>query len=191
MTVYDTASSVMAELDEHLRVDADHDHDSCYGAQADRAPRRHPVARAGDGDEASEETVDRDPQIPLLRSRVDEADGREPSGASGQRGVGRDPADVLPVHGRQRRARVEAVPAEPEDHATDGADGEVVGGQRATAVPLEDPPETGPKGDGAAKGDEPADGVHDGRTGEVAEHGVARPAEEPAPGVAQPAAWAP
>ena len=36
---------------------------------------RHPVARAGDGDEAAEEAVDRHAEVPLLRSRIDEEHG--------------------------------------------------------------------------------------------------------------------
>src|SRR5205807_2974251 len=81
--------------------------------------------------------------------------------------------------------------AEPQDHAADGADREVVRRQRTAAVPLEHSPDAGPEGDGAAQGDEPADGVHDSRAREVTEHGAAGPAVEPAHRVAQPATRTP
>ena len=42
----------------------------------------------------------------------------------------------------------------------------------AAAVAFELAPEARPEGDGAGEGDEAADGVHDGRAGEVMERGV-------------------
>src|SRR5579871_4025599 len=78
-----------------------------------------------------------------------------------ERGVGCDAADPLEVHGRQRRAGVEAVPAEPENHATDGCDRHVVTGRKAAAVTLELATNARPEGNRTGKGDETTDRVHD------------------------------
>ena len=143
-------------------------------------------------DEAAEEAVDGHADVPLLRAGVDEEHRDQAAGAGRQRGVGGDPADALEVHGRQRRAGVEAVPAEPQDDAADGGDGQVVRRRRAAAVALELAAEARSEGDGAGEGDDAADGVHDGRAGEVTEDGaVGDDAVEPAHGVAEPAARAP
>ena len=88
-----------------------------------------------------------------------------------------DPADALPVHGRQRGAGVEPVPTEPQDHATDGAPREVVGRHWSTTVTLEHSAETGSECDRTGEGDHAADGVHDGRAGEVTEERAARTEE--------------
>ena len=73
------------------------------------------------------------------------------------------------VERRERAAGVEAVPAEPEDQAADRAQDDVVRRHRATAVALEDAAETRTEGDRAGQRDRAADGVHDGRAGEVVE----------------------
>src|SRR2546421_1628393 len=159
-------------------IDAQGHHYSGDGSDDDGAPWRHPVAGGGDGHQPPQEAVDGDAQVPLLRSRIHEEHGHHARGACGQGGVGRHPADALPVHGRQGRARVEAVPAEPQDYATDGAHGEVVGRQRASPVPLELAPQARSQGDGTAQGDEAAHGVHDRGAGEVAEYRPPGPAVE-------------
>ena len=79
------------------------------------------------------------------------------------------------VQRRQRAARVEAVPAEPQDQAADRAEDDVVRQHRAAAVALEDAAEARTEGDGAGQRDRAADGVHDGRAGEVVErHAIDR-----------------
>ena len=96
------------------------------------------------------------------------------------------------VHRRERRARVEPVPAEPQDHTADGRDREVVRGQGTPTVPLELATEPRAQDDGACERDEATDGVHHGRAREVAEHGPAREAiEEAGCHVAEPAARTP
>ena len=125
---------------------------------------------------------------------IDVQDGDQAGGAGGERGVRRHPADAFPVHGRQGRAGVEPVPAEPQDDATEGTEGQVVGRHWAAAVALELPSEAGPQDDAAGEGDDAADGVHDGRPGEVSEDdpaGVVHEVAEPAHRVAQPASRAP
>src|SRR5581483_134763 len=85
----------------------------------------------------------------------------------------------------------EPVPPEPQDHAADGADREVVGRHGAAAVALERAADAGPEGNRATDGDEPAHGVHHGRPGKVTEDRMPGPPVEPAHGVAEPPARAP
>src|SRR5436305_4955823 len=156
-----------------------------------RSARGNPVAGARDGDQPAEESIDRHAEVPFAESRVDEADRREAGGAGSQRRVHRDPPDPAEVHGREGRAGVEPVPAEPQDHAAEGADGEVVGREWTAAVPLERSAQAGPESDAAGQGDDSADGVHHGGAGEVTENRAAHEILEDAHGVAQPAARTP
>ena len=75
----------------------------------------------------------------------------------------------------ERRAGVEAVPAEPQDQTADDGDREIVRQHRAAAVALELATQPRPKQMRAGDGDPAADRVHDGRAGEVVEvHAEAR-----------------
>src|SRR6185312_9939611 len=80
-----------------------------------------------------------------------------------------DAADAGGVHGRQRAARVEPVPPEPEDDAADRRDGQVVAGHGAATVTLELATDARAQDDGAAQRDHAADRVDDRRAGEVVE----------------------
>ena len=85
-------------------------------------------------------------------------------------------------------------PYQPNHRITraDGGDVQVVRRQWAAAVALELAAEAWAEGDGAGEGDHAADGVHDGRAGEVTEDdAVGHEAVEPAHGVAEPAARTP
>ena len=104
------------------QVDAEHDDDAGDDADDHRPGGVDPVARGGDRDEAAEEAVDRDADVPLLEAGIDAEHRRQPAGRRRERGVGGDPADAERVDGRQRAAGVEAVPAEPQDDAADGGD---------------------------------------------------------------------
>src|SRR5205823_3948177 len=126
-----------------------------------------PVTGTGDGHQPGEEAVDGDAHVPLLDLRVQREHRREATGGGRERRVGGDSADTTGVEGRQRGARVEAVPAEPQDDAADRGDGEVVRGRHAAAVALEHATDAGPEDDGAGEGGAAADGVDDGRAGEV------------------------
>ena len=136
--------------------------------------------------------VDAHAQVPLLRARIDPEHRDQAARARGERRVGGDPADALEVERRERRARVEPVPAEPQDHTADGRDRQVVRGEGSPTVPLEPAAEPRAQDDRACERDEPTDGVHHGRAREVAEHGPAREAvEEAGCHVAEPAARTP
>ena len=155
-------------------VDAEHDEHAGDGADDHRAGRVDPVARRGDGDEAAEEAVDRDADVPLLEPWVDVEHRGQPAGRGGQGGVGGHPADAVGVERRQRAAGVEPVPAEPQDDAAEGGEVEVVARRHAAAVALELAAEAGPEDDRAGEGDHAAHRVDDGRAGEVTEeHAVA------------------
>src|SRR5581483_12478490 len=89
---------------------------------------------------------------------------------------------------------IEAVPTEPQDDATDGAEREVVRRHRAAAVLLELPSEARSQHDAPGERDHTAHGVHDRRAGEVAEDDttvVVDEPREPTHRVAQPAAGSP
>ena len=89
-------------------------------------------------------------------------DRGQTAGARGERGVHRHATDAGVIHDRERRAGVEAVPAEPEDQAADDGDGEIVRKHRPAAVTLELATQPGPKHDGAGDRNPSADRVHDG-----------------------------
>ena len=150
-------------------VDAEHDDDAADEPDDDRAEGVDPVTRTGDRHEPTEEAVDGDAHVPLLHPRIDEGHRRQTSGRGGERGVGRHTADARGVDGRQRAAGVEAVPAEPQDDATDGGDRQVVTRWQAASVSLELAAESRPEDDRAGEGDHAAHRVHDGRAGEVAQ----------------------
>src|SRR3954452_1994304 len=142
-------------VDAEVLDEIDADDDDHTGDQPDdhRAGGVHPVARRGDPDQAAEEAVDRDADVPLLEARIDVRHRREAARRRRQRGVGGDPADAERVDRRQRAARVEAVPAEPQDDATEGGDVEVVTGRHAAAVTLEPPTEARAEDDRTGQGD--------------------------------------
>ena len=135
--------SSMREILEH--VDGDHHDDARDRAQDDRARRRHPVAGAGDRDEAGEEAVHREADVPRLGFRIGEEHRGEAGGARGERRVGGDPPDAFEVHRGERAARIEAVPAEPQDQAADGRDAQIVRQHGSTAVALEAAADAGPR----------------------------------------------
>ncbi len=152
-------------------VDAEDDDDAGDQADHDRAERRDPVTGARDGDETGEEAVHGDAAVPDLVARVHVSEGRETTRASGERGVRSDATATDVVHRRERAARVEPVPAEPEDDAADGGDHHVVARRHAAAVTLELATQARSEGNRAAQGDEAADRVHDRGTSEIVERG--------------------
>ena len=165
-------SSIAKVFDE---VDAEDDDDAADEADDHRPERVDPVTRRGDGHEPAEEPVDRDAHVPFLGSRVDPGHRGQTSGSRGECGVGGHSADARGVDRRQRAAGVEPVPAEPQDHAADGGDRQVVARWQPAAVALELAAEAWAEHDRAGEGDHAAHRVHDGRAGEVTdEHAVAR-----------------
>ena len=159
-------SSMRSAFQDVHRHDDDHAGDA---SEHDRAGRRHPVAGAGDRHEPGEEAVHREAHVPGLRLRKGVEHRGEPGGAGRERRVGGDAADALEVHRRQRAARVEPVPAEPQDEAADGRDRQVVRHHGAAAVALELPAEARAEHDRAGQRDESADAVHHRGTGEIVE----------------------
>ena len=132
------------------------------------------------------------PTSHFFDSGIDEEHGDHAAGAGRQRGVGRDPADALQSMADSVEPGLK--PYQPNHRITApiAAMLRSCGGSGAAAVPLELAPEARAERDGAGQGDDAADGVHDGRAGEVTEHdAVGHDAVEPAHGVAEPAARTP
>ena len=119
------------------RIDSPDYHEASADADEEGADRVDPVAGTGDRNQASQESVGRQRQIPLLRAYI-RVDQRGQSGrASSERRVEGHPSNASRVEGGERAARVEAVPAEPQDQAARRSDDEIVRRHRAATVPLE------------------------------------------------------
>ena len=94
---------------ERRRNDADHD----------RGPRRHEARRGGDRHQRRDHPVQHHRHIRLAEHEPRCADPAERARRGGQvrrEGDVGEVADLVAGHDAQRRARVEAEPAEPEDH---------------------------------------------------------------------------
>ena len=148
---------------------AEDNDDASNAPEQDRASRADPVAGTGDGDQPCEEAVDGEADIPLLAHEVGGEHGGETCGACSQRGVGRDATDADEVHGGERRAGIESIPAKPEQQAARCRDREIVGQHRAAAVAFELAPQAWPQDDGSGQRYHAADGVDHGRAGKVME----------------------
>ena len=107
----------------------------------------------------------------FLLQHVGREHGGQTGGAGRQSGVGGDAADAFEIHRGKRAARIESVPAEPQQQTAGGGDRQIVRQHRSAAVALEFASEPRSQNNGAGQGDESADGVHDRRAGEVMEAG--------------------
>ena len=88
--------------------------------------RIDPVARAGDRDQAGQEAIDGQREVPFLSFEVRVDKRSQTGGARSHRGVKRDAANALCIQRRKGAARIEAIPAEPEDQTAGRADNEIV-----------------------------------------------------------------
>ena len=152
------------------RSTAEHADDAGDRAEDDRAEGRHPVAGAGDGDEAGEEAVDGHAAVPDLVARVDAE--RAPRGRRRRRR-----AWCWWRRGRCRAASIaESVlpglnPYQPNQRMTPPTAAMVMSWPGIVPPPsrLNLRPRRGPRAMAPGEGDEAADGVHDRRAGEVVE----------------------
>ena len=106
--------------------------------------------------------------------------GGQASGACRERGIRGNAPDTDEIHRRERAARIESVPAEPQQQAAGCRDGQIMRQHGPAAVALELAAEAGAENDGARQGDKAADGVHHRRSGEIMKAGPERRQELPA-----------
>ena len=151
------------------QVDAEHDDHASDDAEKNRARRANPVAWAGDGDQSSQEAVRREASVPLLARHVREKHRSQAGCAGRESGVGGDSPDTLEVHRGERAARVESIPAKPQDQTAGDRDGQIVRQHRCAAITLELAAEAWTQHDRAGQSDEAADRVNHCRSGEVME----------------------
>ena len=97
------------------QLHSEHHNHAGDASEENRAGRGDPVTGTSDGDQSGQESVGGKPGIPFLARHVSPEHGRQSCRASGQGGVGSNPADALKVHCRKSAAGVEAVPAKPQD----------------------------------------------------------------------------
>ena len=93
-----------------------HDH-AGDAAEQDGAGRAHPVTRTGDRHQAGQEAVDGEADVPFLVHAVGRGHRRQTGRAGRQRRIRGDAADAFEIHRGERAARVESVPAEPQQQA--------------------------------------------------------------------------
>ena len=134
-----------------------------HGADDDRGPRAHDVARRGDRREAGEaavahvlDAVHRLARRDLGLDRADDERGQARGGGRERRrdgGVG-DGEVVGRARDRLLRPRVEAVPAEPEDHHSEDEQARVVAGHRDDGAIGEEAADARPDDEGAGGGGE-------------------------------------
>src|SRR6266849_3257900 len=85
-------------------------------------------------------------------------------------------AQNIAVNPAAHAARVETVPAKPQDQAAADGDGQVVRQHGRSAISLESATEARTKYDGASQGDKSADGMDHSGSGEIMEtHSQRRP----------------
>src|SRR5215831_1806810 len=147
-----------------------HSQDDQYaGHRADHAGSEpaDPIAGAGDPHKAGEETVNDGSGVPLSCLRPRHENRSQTAGTSGERRICSHAADAGVIHNGERRAWVEAVPAEPENQTTYDRDGEIVRRHWPATVALELAAQPGAKHDGSGDRHPAADGMHNGRSCEV------------------------
>src|SRR5262249_16458270 len=115
------------------------------------AGRADPVAGTGDRNQSREKSVRGESEIPLARARERDEQRGQAGRTCRHRGVEGDTRNALNVERGQRAARIEAVPAKPEDQAANGAEDDVVRQHRAASIAREDAAETRTKRNGAGK----------------------------------------
>ena len=136
-----------------------------------RLPPRHDEAgRRGDRDERREHAVQDLADVGLPVHPPGDGAGGEPARSRcevrGQRDVGEE-ADVAARDHAERRARVEADPAEPEHERAEHRERDVVARGRMGAAVVAEAPDAGPEDERTGETGERALEVHDGRAGEV------------------------
>jgi len=83
-------------------------------------------------------SVDRKADVPLLTHAVGNEHRHQARGTGRQGRVGSYSADADEVHRGKRAARIEPIPAEPENQPAHGAEDDVVRQRRAAAISPED-----------------------------------------------------
>src|ERR1700691_232902 len=130
--------------------------------------------------------------MPLLRREVPIDDGAESRRTRGEGRIGGHPSDSHEIHSRKRAAGIETIPTEPENESAGDRDRQIVRQHGRAAVALELTAEPWAQNDCASQRDEPADGVHDGRAGEIMKaYAHRREHIASAAHVREPAVWSP
>src|SRR6185436_8984675 len=129
----------------------------------------NPIAWSSDRDKPSQKSVDGDTHIPFFTANISVNHCGQAGGTSCQCGVERNSPDALHVQCRQRAARIETVPTEPQNQATARANDYIMCGHGSAAITFENTTQARTKNDGASQGDRTTDRVHNCRAGEVTE----------------------
>src|SRR5438270_9262121 len=140
-------------------VNGDNDDDSRKAAEKHCTGGADPITRAGDRNQASQESIRRVAGIPLFEFEVAVKDGGESCSARRKGCVCGNTPNAYQIHGGQCAARIKSVPPEPENKSTSDCNRQIVWQHGLAAVPFEFAAKAWTKNNCTRQRNEPADGV--------------------------------
>src|ERR1700674_4868819 len=104
------------------KLKAEHHKNARDAPQKNCAGWTDPIAGTSDGHKTRQEAVRRKAGVPFLAGHISPEHGGQSRRACSESCVGSDSANAFKIHRRERAARIETVPAEPQDQSASDSD---------------------------------------------------------------------